>query len=314
MQQHRERCIELLDAANILCDENRELIQNHTEPQLLSALLEDLHRVGILNAGWFNYFVHTRGIVLTLWRARIYELFRDGILNEENLELYMRTIPFVGDLIEELDRPEIRERAHGEADEPLRNLPVDIDQEIPINQQVVNQTQSTHTASVHQSVSKSAQDLMTMYHDIFSLDKGIEEIKDFVKSLSLSPKHTAAQNAMTRLTSLDYVFTDPKSDVSTRQLLVLFWRAIHDDKNRQGSLEDAKKQFIDALYEIQRGYNLDERGVDNNQGDSFICTAGTFNKLIEKLQGIHPAATVLFITKETANLKFGIVVKEEIIS
>ena len=86
--------------------------------------------------------------------------------------------------------------------------------------------------------------------------------------------------------------------------------AIHDDEKRIGSVEYAKTQFVEGLCEIQRGYNLSEAGVYQGGEDQFICSMGTFNKLIEKLVSIHPDCQIRFITRETASLKLPIVVRE----
>ncbi|MFY7698234.1 MAG: hypothetical protein ACOVQX_05430, partial [Legionella sp.] len=86
----------------------------------------------------------------------------------------------------------------------------------------------------------------------------------------------------------------------------------HDESKRSGTLDDAKKMLIQALYEIQRGYNLNEKDHDNGLADIPICTAGTFNKLIEKLNGIHRDVEVLFITKELASLKLPVAVNNHL--
>ncbi len=112
----------------------------------------------------------------------------------------------------------------------------------------------------------------------------------------------------------NYVYTDPTSGVNTRELLALSWLAVNDDGVRTGSFDDAKNQFIEGLYEIQRGYNLSEAGVDLHGSDVFICSGGTFNKLLEKLSGVHPDVTIEFITPELAALKLPIIVKEEVVS
>lgn len=122
---------------------------------------------------------------------------------------------------------------------------------------------------------------------------------------------TAARTCLERILGPDYHFEDTSSQVSTQQLLVLFWLAIHDQSRRQGTLEDAQVQLIEGLYEIQRGYNLTEQGIDEGGSDRPICSAGTFNKLVEKLNGIHSEVEVLFITHEVARLKFPNIVKEE---
>ena len=178
-----------------------------------------------------------------------------------------------------------------------------------------NLRQSTHTASVHASVSESAIHLFDLYHDKITaraLDTIINELSSWVHAYQPKDnKQRAASRCINRITRQDYFYTDTVSHVSTRQLLALVWLGIHDNEARKGELRDAEQQLLEGLYEIQCGDNLSEAGVDNGGVDLPICLAGTFNKLIEKLAGIHPQVTVRFITKEGASLKLPIVVKEE---
>jgi len=106
-------------------------------------------------------------------------------------------------------------------------------------------------------------------------------------------------------------FTDPYSKITVKQLLALSYIARDDDDNRQGCKEDANQLFIEGLCEIQRGYNITANGVDSQGKDKPICTAGTFNKLMEKLCGVHPDVELNFITKEIAAQKLPIIVYEE---
>jgi len=77
-------------------------------------------------------------------------------------------------------------------------------------------------------------------------------------------------------------------------------------------LPDVKTQFINGLYEIQRGYNfIEDTMIDNGKKDQPICPSGTFNKLIESMIGCHPSLEIIFITKKCASLKLPIVVTEE---
>lgn len=185
----------------------------------------------------------------------------------------------------------------------------------------VNNGQSTHTTSVHRSVSVSAKKLYTQYHNKIDkqddLESIIQQIKEYVSSQpnSTLPNNTTvavAFRCINRLTATNYVFTDTDSGVSIRQLLALCWIAMHDNKNRQCSLEDAKQQFLQGLYEIQRGYNLSDSGVDNGaERDVTICTSGTFNKLVNAMQGIHPYCSVIFVSSETIRAKFPLIVKEK---
>ncbi|WP_218813791.1 hypothetical protein [Rickettsiella endosymbiont of Dermanyssus gallinae] len=180
---------------------------------------------------------------------------------------------------------------------------------------IFNDVQSTHTASVHESVAKSATRLAKLYKlriDGAGLENTIGKAQAYINSLpDDSEKNKAAQRGFSRILAPDYTFTDPSSQVSTRKLLALAFLAIHDGENRFGSLEDAEMQFVEALYEIQRGYNLSDSGVDEGGTDQYICPPGAFNKLIEKLQGIHPDCKILYLTEETASFKLPIIVREE---
>jgi hypothetical protein len=168
-----------------------------------------------------------------------------------------------------------------------------------------NHAQNTHTTSVHSSVSESAKRLKNSYAFTFELEKTIKQIKSYVLSLESSFKNDAAKRCIERITADDYTHTDVVSEVSTRELLAFAFVAVHDEIKRTASLEDALNLFIEGLYEIQRGYNLNEHGVDDeSQNDGTICLAGTFNKLMEKLNGIHSDVEVYFITHEGAYAKF----------
>jgi hypothetical protein len=177
--------------------------------------------------------------------------------------------------------------------------------------------QSTHTASVHQSVSESAQRLAKRYQakikNTAALDETIDQIEKYLSSLvKKSPTNInqAAQRALVSLKTKS--FTDPTSQLSLKELLVLTFAAIHDDEQRIGTREDALGQFVQGLYEIQRGYNLSESGIDKKpkEPDLPICLPGAFNKLLEKLQTIHPDVEIRFITKDLAAKKLPTLVNE----
>ncbi|OAJ33113.1 hypothetical protein [Piscirickettsia salmonis] len=179
----------------------------------------------------------------------------------------------------------------------------------------LNRAQSTHTASVHRSISQSALQLTALYGENLKghgLDFMVSQAKEYLNTLGDDVKSKAAKVGFRRLTAENYSFIDPVSGVSTKQILALAWTAIHDENKRQGCLEDAKALFVEACYEIQRGYNLSPTGIDLGGRDKPICAAGSFNKVIEKLQGIHPSCTVVYITKELASLKLQRVIGHEV--
>ncbi|WP_395168055.1 hypothetical protein ACGP04_12830 [Piscirickettsia salmonis] len=178
----------------------------------------------------------------------------------------------------------------------------------------LNRAQSTHTASVHRSISESAQKLMALYGGDLTdqvLVSIFKDVKAYLDTLDEGSKTTAAKSAFRRLSAANDSFIDPVSNVSTKQMLALAWIAIHDESKCLGTLEDAQVLFVDGLFEMQRGYNLSPTGVDLGGRDNPICAAGTFNKLIEKLQGVHPSCKVLFISRELASLKLKRVAVEE---
>lgn len=183
--------------------------------------------------------------------------------------------------------------------------------------QNMNPAQSTHTASVHKTVSASALRLNRRYGDKLR-SEGVKKIlhaltewvMELPKDLAGTPKNAAAKQCISRITESSFV--DPDSQIQTPTLLALTWLAIHDDNQRKGLLEDTCNLWVEGLYEIQRGYNLSAVGVDDGEKDRPICEAGTFNKLIEKLQGVHCDAEIIHLTKARAAEKLQIVVKEEV--
>jgi len=281
-----------LNQAGILTPVNRQVVAGHAEPFVLASTVSYLRGAGILTQANFDALLApNHAVLLSDDDIRLFERIPRHLLTQENFEGMLTA---------------------SEQANPLTALETFLRQILGVGavaapQQPFNQAQSTHTASVHASVSKSAGNLMTAYGDKIQggdLDKAINEIKVYVNQLDDSPKHQAAKRAIERLTQPHYTFTDT-SRVSTRQLLALAWLAIHDNSKRLGTLEDALNLFVEGLYEIQRGYNLNEAGVDNmSPNDQFICSGGTFNKIVEKLVGIHPDVDVKFITKEGAATKF----------
>lgn len=178
--------------------------------------------------------------------------------------------------------------------------------------------QNTHTASVHRSVSATALKLYNRYKkklndEEFLLIK-IKEWSARINERNEELKAGAAFRCIERFFQPGIKHVDPKSRVSVHQFLALAWIAIHDEALRCGSLDDAEEQFKEMLYEIQRGYNIIARNIDNGENDSPICMGGTFNKICEKLVGIHPDAELIIVTKNQAAAKLPQKVKEKAIA
>ena len=145
-------------------------------------------------------------------------------------------------------------------------------------------SQNIHTVAIEDSVAESIQYLYNHYKKEVrgeKLSEKLGEIKDWIKSLPDDIKNRSANRFIDNITSNNYVnYIDAASSISLKQVVALFYVAIHNENEREGSLEDAKKIFIEGLYEIQRGGNLNDRWEDNNRPDSPICISGAANKLI----------------------------------
>ena len=199
--------------------------------------------------------------------------------------------------------------------QPLRNpdrryllLPSHLrNQAAPVN---INYAQSVHADSVHKSASSSARKLKELYGKNLDIQAKLNEMGQWVNSLDDdSLEILTAKRAFPVIRN--HHFTDRESGVTTPELIALIWCGIHDDDSRLSTLSEAKKVLVEALYEYQRGYNLDAAGNEQGGDDHEICVGGTFNKLLEKMQYILPAVEIRFITNETASLKLPNLVREE---
>lgn len=300
-------------------------IFTHHQPYDLALALLHLNEVGLLteqNLAIINAFTHLEDIVFCLATLNSVDM-----LTQENFDLIVlpEYQPLVESLIWYLLPPhtlqahwgQILEAIHHQHIEHyLMNLAAEILHIIPVPNelpQMLNDDQSTHTASVHQSVLESVKRLAARYANLLHVPQSMTEIQLYLQSLDDNLIHQAAKNAITRLLA-DDTFKDPASGLSILELLALFWLAIHDEEQRQCPLIDACGLLVEALYEIQRGYNLNAQFEDDGAEDKPICSPGAFNKLIEKLQSIHPDVEIYFINKRLASLKLYTVVRDKTIT
>jgi len=199
-----------------------------------------------------------------------------------------------------LEDPDTRQRLINGTLTINQVLALEVKAQAPAPGMHINEAQSTHTASVHRTVSESAIRLMNRYGGALAgkgLDNTIQEIVTWANNLEERLKPATAKRGVQMLSNIEYAYTDAVSQVSTRQLLALAWLAIHHEGHRMGTLDDAQKQLIEGLYEIRRGYNLSASGEDKGGADVHICSGGTFNKLMEKLVGISPDVEYLLLRK-----------------
>lgn len=298
--------LRFLSEANLLSDNikqsNFDLLMTNETPADLTYALRLLQNVGLLTQENFNALHINSEILFTHPQTRILWLRLAVHLTQERLNeisiicqgagtIEARQIAFTNYAIRLLRRIE---EAH---------------------QLIFNANQSTHTASVHASVSKSATNLQERYGKYISgnnLNNVITGISSWINALPSTFKNNAAKRCIERITEPTYSYVEPVSELSILQLLGLSWIAINDDNLRIGDLTDAQNLFIDGLYEIQRTYNLSANGMDDHGNDIPACTGGCFNKLIEKLCGVHPDVSIIFLTKETATYKLLSLIPQEV--
>jgi hypothetical protein len=181
----------------------------------------------------------------------------------------------------------------------------------------VNNAQSIHTTSNHESVSESATKLLARYEKE-NLAPAQKALFAWVLSLDDDIKTQAAKRAIATFGNSDYV--DPRSGVSFKQAFSLVWLGVNDKHAlaEQALTEDdikiRRQTLIEHLYRMQRGYNLNAAGEDNGLADKPICTPGAFSTLINTLAGGHQDVTFVYITPETINLKAEALLKETLAS
>ncbi|KTC71548.1 hypothetical protein Lbir_1700 [Legionella birminghamensis] len=184
---------------------------------------------------------------------------------------------------------------------------------------MLNTAQSTHTASVHKSVTESLQRLHHRYSRI-NIDANINAIKQFAKRITAvnfpDTSQLEREAAIRFIARMDLLFNNKEagSNLTIEHILAHIWEAGHDQKTGalKCDIQTVEESFVKHLYEIQRGYNLDSQGRDLGDNDKPICVGGTINKLTDTLNaGIHEDVEIIYITRETASEKLKALGKEK---
>jgi hypothetical protein len=293
--------------------DNRDAVVGHQDPWSAADALAALNRAGLLTGDSaqanFNALMITHSAILLhadthhLWSRMPY-----NFLTQERFNAIIAVC--------NLYRDNVAAGRAGFIAYLAREIPgINGEQRAVPGGGAINSAQSTHTASVHESVSKSATNLNNRYGDKIKdddLEKALNELSNWLHGQPNSSKKVeAAKRCLPRLTAEDYHFIDPDSGISTKALLALMWIAIHDEERRQSTLEDALSMLVEGLYEIQREYNLSKTGVDDGAvHDKPACPAGTFNKIVEKGAGVLPDVEIVLMNLTGFNLKFPRVVRE----
>lgn len=194
---------------------------------------------------------------------------------------------------------------------------------------MINRPQSTHTSSVHQSVSDSALRFKDAYQARITSPQAVKDIKSEIMSfLESGLQATRTSNQNDKLSELkiraaikaarwlfDASYREAVHGIKISEMFMFMWIGMRDDRHCfTSSLKEREHIFLNMLYEMMRGYNIDSSGKDDGDLDRKICSAGCFNKLLEGLQLMqHDLAEIIFISKETANLKLRALTESELV-
>jgi hypothetical protein len=298
--------LKLLQTAGLLtgvsAQANRDAVAGHQNPDKVTHALEALQTAGLIAARneqsqtRFDRLISYSNILCSTETHMLWDRIPTHALTEVHWNSIIQICranqvnPVVGQL--HFTRYVNRELLHINPNQP----------------QALNGGQSTHTASVHQTVSESAIRLNTRYgNNIGDLRAKLKEIEVWVNA---QEGHEVEKRGFQQLAHSPYEFVEPTSKITTKMLMALSWTAIHDDSMRMGTLDDAKVLFLEGLFEIQRAYNLNDAFEDRGGQDKAACASGTFNKFIEKLVGVHPDAELKYITKQGAMRKLIPLIRE----
>lgn len=275
---------------DFLTQDNLEAIVGHPAPLVIAEAAQQLYHSDLLNQSNYSILLsRDTMLLLSNWALEnVWQRFKNAFtrLSQE--------------IFDQLTR-------FAQAPEPKNVITNYLDKFFPRSLRTINPPHSTYITSFNESASQSAKKLYKRFKGgamtCQRVKETFKEMKSYLTGLPNSKKKSAAERCLQRIMGDEYI--DRRSAVSLRKLVVLAYKACPTDLRAVVILE--------ALYEIQRGNNLSETGVDlyPDEKDKPICSAGAFNKLIEKLQGIDPGCEIQFMSPETASLKLAVVVREE---
>lgn len=212
--------------------------------------------------------------------------------------------------------------------------------------------QTTHQQSIHFSSSESAKRILAKTPKV-DLALEFDKLRDHVGSLlptpipeglqphlqatlddrvkyvlTLDKDHPHRQYFSSPVEAAKRVFqghpmylqaVDPASKIGVKDYLSACWRVARDPENRHQEVTDetTQEKFVQALYEIQRGYNLkgddDDLRDDGDPRDLNICPGGAFNKITNIMSEILQDAETIYITDDVIKLRTAALIKNTVL-
>ncbi len=165
-------------------------------------------------------------------------------------------------------------------------------------------TQSTHLSSVHKSVTQSVKRLQKRYPGV-NVAKALKEIKEHIGSGKFRDPERfyrqASHDSLKRIINADW--EDPNTGLNLSKIAALVWNAVLDQAvydEKHGKSQDPARDtqdriniFLEYLWRAQREYNLSDDSVDDMAPAREACFPGTFNKIVESLDDLHPDVRIV---------------------
>lgn len=168
-----------------------------------------------------------------------------------------------------------------------------------------NPKQSTHFTSVHNSVEATVNRLRKRYPNTPILNH-IHLATAIQRFINNAPEDLHKRAACDRFLEkeLQNWYSSVCYGTTVPELLSIILFALNDQQYCLCSKEDGAKFLQEALYQIQRGDAINERGEDiKHMPDKKTCLSGMLNKLVEQFVGLHPDFQLIYITKLATLIK-----------
>jgi len=304
--KHEKRLHECLEKVATFAKANRETDRITHKGFLpyeseINVLLDELHSYGIdLPPKWHGRLQQYQnpGLILTRYEILYEKTRRSGIANairsEKYKKLHLKVKKFFIDLQKKVNflSNSIKMNFIG-----FKNWM----QEKMSGGRFEAMTQSTHLASVHISVSNSIKQLR-IRHKITDFNQNYDDIERAILSADFKePKEFYKQEALKSLRRIkkNSKWVDPHSGLTLSEVTGLIWAATNDQnaygfsENPESDKKDRINTFVEHLWRAHREYNIDESGGDDLKQSVPACLGGTFNKIVESLDRIHPDVTII---------------------
>jgi len=202
----------------------------------------------------------------------------------------------------------------------------------PPTEQIINHGQSIHNSAVEYSMDASIKRLQNIYLAKIRGETDIDTLWD-TKVLALANEEVdllpivtkAAKDCLYRIKNDQLVnstyYKDDINNVSIPECITMVCLCLEKIENNESDIPENQarqkrlelaKIFINCLYEIQRGYNINADNRDIGGHDQPICLPGHFKKIIEALIGIDENVNIRYANMDSFTLRFMAVLKNTI--